>query len=83
MTFEQWQATRIWWDDLSAAPNTDWAWSAAGYAYDNRCGGCIEKRGESFVVPIANTEPTFATLAEAERHLWDEYAFPEIYQGEA
>ena len=84
MTFQEWQATRKWHDDLSKAPNTDWAWDASGFTYDDGCGGCIEasEGGASpavYRVVIANTEEHFSELEAAEKYLWDEYAFPEIY----
>jgi hypothetical protein len=79
MTFEQWQATRTWCDDLSQHKNADWPVQCGGFTYDDGCGGCIESRGWGFGVCIANTDREFAVLEDAERYLWEEFSLPELY----
>lgn len=70
MTFEQWQATRQWADDLDSVVECDLG-GVSGYHYSN---GHIEARGLRFGVVIATTEEEFATLEEAEQYLWTEWA---------
>ncbi len=74
MTFQEWQASRTWADDLSVAVDADLD-GASGFHYAN---GHIESRGWGFGVVIANTEAEFSTLEEAESYLWEEWARDEI-----
>ena len=81
MTFEQWQATRKWHNDLSkAGDNYDWPTEVAGFTYEP--GGVIEAPAggaapDIYTVCIFNEERQFASLENAERWLWDDYVTSE------
>ena len=67
MTFQEWQATRQGPQSLGDVG----VWEGErGYVYD---GGFIAIQGEVFIVPMPQSEETFATLAEAEAYLWVEW----------
>ncbi len=74
MTFEEWQATRKWRDDLSAAIDCDMD-GASGFEYE---AAHIVGREWGYAVCIGTSEREFAVLEEAERYLWDEWAKGEI-----
>lgn len=77
MTFEQWQATREEVADVSEFSGFE----APGYVY--RLGFIVKQPDQPFWVPINNTEETFATLPEAEAHLWKWYADGELNDAES
>lgn len=80
LTFEQWQATRRWCDDLSKT-DADWPVEVSGFAYDPA--GAIEAHGggaavEQYVVTVYNSQWVLDTLEDAERKLWEEFVRDEI-----
>jgi len=76
MTFQEWQATRQGPQSLGDVGVWEWEWEGErGYVYD---GGFIAIQGEVFIVPMPQSEETFATLAEAETYLWAEWCQGEI-----
>lgn len=79
MTFEQWQATRKFAEDLGSAVQMDLNGASGFYYANGENGEHIEARGFGFGVIIANTEEEFTTLEAAEQYLWDEFARDEIY----
>ena len=74
MTFQEWQATR---EGPRILPSDEAGTydGAQGYLYD---GGFIVIDGDRFMVPMPQSEETFATLAEAEAYLWAEWCDGEI-----
>lgn len=74
MTFQEWQATRKWCDDLNEA---ECYFFGVGYIYGSGDFIAVDLLG-GFIVPITNTEARFDNLAEAEAYLWKEWSHDEI-----
>lgn len=84
LTFEQWQATRKWCNDLGET-DREWIGNMPGFIYEPL--GVIEAPAggampNTYNVVIANTERDFDSLEAAERYLWEEFVRDEIAAGD-
>lgn len=82
VTFEEWQATRQWCDDLSKCEH-DWPIECSGFMYQPA--GVIEAHGGGaaparYVVTVYKSEWVFDTLEDAETKLWNEFVRDEIVE---
>lgn len=80
MTFEKFQASKVFVEDLSKNPYTD-AWEGAGWTYANEL--VIQKgASKAYCLTIANWSVESDDLEYLERELYDYALVEQIFEGE-
>lgn len=79
MTFEEFQASRTWCEDLGKALQDESLQGIGGNLYDNSFYiGLFSDQPRKWWLIIERGEYVSADLAQLERRLWDEFADGEI-----